>query len=528
MHGASLAWRGSVSARGSLGAPAVAAALALCAALGCCGAAGAQSAAIVIPAAGGAAWSASELAGLRRDLDAVLAAAPALKEAHVGVLALATANGSVLYARGADDAFAPASTLKLLVGSVALERLGPDYRFATAASLAPGSDGADALEVTGFGDPLLAARDLDGLAEAVAAKGERVGSVAVDATLFGDAPYPDGWTWDDFGEDYAARISAATIEENVVHVHLRLDENGAVAASAAPLPGVFAGAGPDCRADGGYIVVRAKPQPGAESDVDARVDGPCVVLDGVVGNGATDVDVAVPDPPLYLGAIVLRALAARGVDVNGAAVARVPPERGIGASGTAPAGAPFVPTLDSALWAHRSPPLGQILGPRFWIPSDNLVGETLLLQLALSRPALPATRAAAFQVEREWLRSIGVDPATVTLADGCGMSQYDRITPRALTAILQHDWQGPNRQLVLDSLPVGGARGTIEGIAGTDAAGRVFAKTGSMRHVRGLAGYLATKRHGAVTFAFSVDDWIGDYAALAKVRAQVLARIVDD
>jgi D-alanyl-D-alanine carboxypeptidase/D-alanyl-D-alanine-endopeptidase (penicillin-binding protein 4) len=81
---------------------------------------------------------------------------------------------------------------------------------------------------------------------------------------------------------------------------------------------------------------------------------------------------------------------------------------------------------------------------------------------------------------------------------------------------------------VLDSLPVGGARGTIEGIAGTPAAGRVFAKTGSMMHVRGLAGYLATARHGAVTFAFEVDDWNGDYPSLAALRAKVLSRIVSD
>jgi D-alanyl-D-alanine carboxypeptidase len=49
-----------------------------------------------------------------------------------------------------------------------------------------------------------------------------------------------------------------------------------------------------------------------------------------------------------------------------------------------------------------------------------------------------------------------------------------------------------------------------------------------MMHVRGLAGFLATERHGAVTFAFNVDDWNGDYPALASLRAQVLSRIVND
>jgi D-alanyl-D-alanine carboxypeptidase len=49
-----------------------------------------------------------------------------------------------------------------------------------------------------------------------------------------------------------------------------------------------------------------------------------------------------------------------------------------------------------------------------------------------------------------------------------------------------------------------------------------------MMHVRGLAGYLATERHGAVTFAFNVDDWIGAYHDLAAARAAVLSRIIQD
>jgi D-alanyl-D-alanine carboxypeptidase/D-alanyl-D-alanine-endopeptidase (penicillin-binding protein 4) len=181
-----------------------------------------------------------------------------------------------------------------------------------------------------------------------------------------------------------------------------------------------------------------------------------------------------------------------------------------------------------AYWTHHSKPLAALLGPRFWIPSDNLFGELLLKELGLVTAGKPGTTDNGIAFEKQWLQSIGIDPTTVTLADGCGMSQYDRITPHDLVTILQHDWNGPNRQLVLDSLPVGGARGTIEGIAGTDAAGRVFAKTGSMMHVRGLAGYLATLHHGPVTFAFQVDDWNGAYPALAALRARVLSRIIDD
>ena len=70
---------------------------------------------------------------------------------------------------------------------------------------------------------------------------------------------------------------------------------------------------------------------------------------------------------------------------------------------------------------------------------------------AVSFSILDRATEGGITYEKTWLQSIGVDPATVTLADGCGMSQYDRITPRDLVAILQHDWNGPHRDLVLDS-----------------------------------------------------------------------------
>ena len=58
-------------------------------------------------------------AGLRlpAGLDRVLAG-PTLRNAHVGALVVSAADGGTLYAHGADDTIQPASTMKLLVGSV--------------------------------------------------------------------------------------------------------------------------------------------------------------------------------------------------------------------------------------------------------------------------------------------------------------------------------------------------------------------------------------------------------------------------
>jgi len=486
--------------------------------------------AIVAPVAGGTSWTAAALAKLDADLDTTLATAPGLRGAHVGVLAVDTATGNVLYERHADEAFQPASTLKLLVGSVALERLTPAFSWTTTAALRTPAATSNAPDVVLFtsGDPTLATRDLDVAAAALPVS--KIGNVLIDDSAFDDLPYPAGWTWDDFGEDYAPSVSAATLDENVIEMRVAPGpEAGAPArvsfADGRPSAPSFSAPCDAYTSLSVDVVWNATTGPANSDDTldGTQTLGRCPIVTGSIplGAGPESVAVSMFRPILNMREAFARALVARKV-VEGGFIAM--------ADGLKGDAIRWIPSSlqETTFWTHRSKPLAALLGPRFWIPSDNLFGELLLKELGLARGGKPGTTDKGIADEKTWLASIGVDPATVTLADGCGMSQYDRITPRDLVAILQHDWNGPNRQLVLDSLPVGGARGTIEGIAGTPAAGRVFAKTGSMMHVRGLAGYLATERHGAVTFAFNVDDWLGDYPALAATRAAVLARIVSD
>jgi D-alanyl-D-alanine carboxypeptidase/D-alanyl-D-alanine-endopeptidase (penicillin-binding protein 4) len=153
----------------------------------------------------------------------------------------------------------------------------------------------------------------------------------------------------------------------------------------------------------------------------------------------------------------------------------------------------------------------------------------LLREVGRLTTGAPGTTEHGAAAERTWLHGIGVDPARLTIVDGSGLSAYDRITPRALTAILEADWNGPFRDLVLDDLPLAGVRGTLAtSFKGSLAERRTFAKTGSLNHTRGLAGYLATLHHGALTLAWSIDDWMGSDADLDALRARVLARLIGD
>jgi D-alanyl-D-alanine carboxypeptidase/D-alanyl-D-alanine-endopeptidase (penicillin-binding protein 4) len=482
------------------------------------------------PAATGVPWSSQAVSRLMHDLDAVLAGAPTLRGAHVGLLAIDTASGAVLYARDADDAFQPASTLKLLVGSVALAKLTPAFRFRTQALLDPANA---TLYIHGGGDPLLAATDLDAMAQSIRAAGVAAlpSGVRVDATDFDNVPHPPGWPWDDLAYDYAPALSAATVEENVVHLTVRpgATSGAPVTVSAAPPPfdrmRMLSDGCPLTRAI--VVTVRASTSDrGTPDTIDVeRTPNGCIAITGALPLGSEPdvIDAAVPNPIWYMSA-----LASHALELAGVAAPRVDILGGSGGStdsveyaGTTPAGARI-------LWTHDGEPLSDVLAD-MWLPSDNLVAELLVKALGRQARGVPGTTANGVEVERAWLRGIGIDPATVTLADGSGLSSYDRITPRALVSILQADWNGPFRDVVLDDLPIAGVRGTLQrSFIGSLAERRTFAKTGSFNHTRGLAGYLATVHHGALTFAWSLDDWMGTESDLETLRARVLSRLIGD
>jgi serine-type D-Ala-D-Ala carboxypeptidase/endopeptidase (penicillin-binding protein 4) len=487
------------------------------------------------PAVTGAPWTDAEIAALDANLDLQINGAGVLRGAHAALYAIDARDGRILYQRNADDAFQPASTLKLLVGSAALERLGPEFRFRTIAF--PGAPVVDGvvrgyLVLRGSGDVLL---DDAALAELPAAL-KRAGITAVHGVTFdepNDLPrYLPGWAWDDLPWYYAAPVTALAFNDGQVALHVTpgAAPGAPLSVTVTPWGNVCPRADAACENELGFAIVNAATTGAAGTastlDVTRRIGAGYrdeVTLVGSLATGAKPetLAIAVPYPPRYAAFAARRALAAAGIGVLPDVIAEVVPR---GADFANPVGVSPAPGV---VWTHDSEPLRDLLGD-MWLPSDNLLAEELLRALGATAPALQGTSDEGLAFERTWLRGLGVDASAFALSDGSGLSAYDRITPRALVTILKHDWDGPYRDLVLDDLPIAGVRGTLKSsFAGTPAERRVFAKTGTVSHVSTLAGYVANAKHGAVIFAFPVDDWLGESAALRELRARVLSELAE-
>lgn len=406
---------------------------------------------------------------------------PTLRGAQVGIYAVSAQTGAEIYERDPDAAMVPASNLKLIVGSAALDLLGPAFTFTTQV-LADDST----LYLRGDGDPLLDAAAFADAARSVgAASGGPFTALDGDVSAIEETRYPDGWQQDDLPYDYAAPPSAIGFDENVVQVHVAASTPGAPAVvTVTPAQSV--------------VTLLNATTTGAEKTPDtlaATIAWDSVGTLRVIGSipaGAApdDFSVSVLDAPRFALANLGQALARAGVSVGSdTTLAAAPPDARV-------------------LWTHHSVPLSDLVR-LMWQPSDNLLAESLLNALGETSPAPGGdTRARGLERERAWLQSIGVDPATTSLSDGSGLSAYDRITPRDLVTILMHDWNGPYRQTVLAGLPHAGTSGTLEhAFVGTPIAGHVVAKTGTVNHARTLSGYLLTPR-GTIVFSLLVDGWM--------------------
>lgn len=466
------------------------------------------------PAPGGAPWTSAQIARLDSEIDALLRA-PALQGAQVGFIAIDTQRGTPLYSLDPDQEFMPASNFKLLVGSTALQRLGLNFSYVTTVLAdVPPDNGVEHgnIYLRGGGDSLLSSQDLASAAAAVSAAGitSVTGSVIADASHFDDQRLGFGWSWDDLPYYYAPVVSALELEDGTVHIHM--------APGNATGDPVRLSVEPQTNAFSIDNELRTGP-PGSKdtSDIVRPWDEPRTIeLTGsypLDGKESGDLRPSVPDPVAYAADVFARALDARGIDVLGGVK--------IGKS----------PAQPVVLWSHHSLVMPQLL-QRFWYPSDNLMGELLLKQLGVLGAGEPGTDEHGADVERAFLRSIGIDPNTVSIADGSGLSQYDRITPRDLLTILQYDWNAPYRDVVIDALPLAGVRGTLEhSFIGLPAEYHVWAKTGSISHVRTVSGFLQTRTHGVVSFSLLINQWMGEDhtdgpAALARARGAILSAIV--
>lgn len=415
---------------------------------------------------------AADAGALPPSVDAALQRAGLPPGALSAVLVDVAGRAPARLAYQGDKALNPASVMKLVTTFAALDLLGPAFTWDTPVYLdAPPRDGRlrGNVYIQGQGDPTLVVERLWLLMQRLRAAGvtQIDGDIVLDRSAFElpahDPAEFDGEPW----RPYNVAPDALLLNFKAVAMDFRPDTAAGVARVRylPPLAGV------DLPAS-----VPLAPAGAACGDWRAALraefaEAGRIAFGGVYppACGAREWSVAPADP----GGYAARAVAGMWREVGGQLTGRV-------RDGQVPAG------LEPA-FSGRSPPLAEVVRD-INKHSNNVMTQQLLLTLGLRQGSQGSFEAARGVLARWWRRRLS-DTEMPAVDNGAGLSREARISARALARMLQQAWAAPVMPEFVASLPVWGVDGTLRRRPGL-AAGAAHLKTGSLRDVAAMAGYV--------------------------------------
>ena len=180
-----------------------------------------------------------------------------------------------------------------------------------------------------------------------------------------------------------------------------------------------------------------------------------------------------------------------------------------------------VPANLQPVFSVESPALSEVIRDinKF---SNNVMAQQLFLTLGQQARGTGSWDASREAMQAWWRDRIGGE--IPVFDNGSGLSREERVSALGLARLLQFTWGSPTMSELMSSLPVSGLDGTLKRSKAQSVA---HLKTGSLRDVAGIAGYVDTangKRlilvavlnHANAQAARSALDLLVDWTALQK------------
>ncbi|MFO0680574.1 MAG: D-alanyl-D-alanine carboxypeptidase/D-alanyl-D-alanine-endopeptidase [Sandaracinus sp.] len=417
-------------------------------------------------------------------------------------------DGSALFEHHPALPLNPASNMKLVTAAAALATLGSDFRVHTGLyGHVEGDAVTGGLVLRGFGDPSLRQADLVELARDLADHGVRtVDRVIVDGTYFDGQYLPPAFEQQP-GEVAAFRATTAALSVDANAYTLRV------------LPGAAPGLPARVRLDGASYfdldnqLTTGEGTSNVIADQRAAGDRLHLGLRGTVALGITGASYRrrIENPLPWVGALMVEALGAAGIRVTGgASVATTSPSAGL-------------------LADHASAPLSQLILP-MGKQSDNFTAEMVFRILGAERRR-PGSTATSVEVVQGYLAGIGIPAGHVTVVNGSGLFQGNRIAAGDLAHVLASVYQSPAiRDEYVASLAIGGVDGTLEGRLRDLPAPRIVrAKTGTLDDAIALSGFVLGREPGsAIAFSVLINEARGHHGPARQLCDDVARAIAND
>jgi D-alanyl-D-alanine carboxypeptidase/D-alanyl-D-alanine-endopeptidase (penicillin-binding protein 4) len=425
---------------------------------------------------------------VRQRLSTLLAKLPA--ETHAGLVVEDVADGTRWFAHEPRRPLKPASVLKLFVTAAALERLGPGFRYETRVYAREGELWVIGSGDPGLGDQRLAARRgravtsvFDEWAAALKARGIRsLETVVLDDGIFERLRRHPDWPVDQAHTWYQAPVGGLNFNDNCLDARVGVRNDVVDLVLRPPLPTGFIR---------NELAVGKQHRPSVTRSLNSDV----FVFRGTVARTADLRPTAIGRPSVFFGHALRLALQSRGIAVAGQVVRR----------NLSPAA-----LAEATPLALHSTPLPDVLW-RCNAFSQNLFAECLLKSLVAYEPGgrrsgRPGSWEEGTRLLHAILSDLGLSLEGAVFRDGSGLSHENRVTAGQVVRLLSTMWGHRHGDAFRESLSVAGRAGTLrQRLDDPLLRDRIRGKTGTIRGVRALAGYVARPDGTTLSFALLVN-----------------------
>ncbi|HEY7986872.1 MAG TPA: D-alanyl-D-alanine carboxypeptidase/D-alanyl-D-alanine-endopeptidase [Methylophilaceae bacterium] len=404
----------------------------------------------------------------------------------VGVMVQKVDGAEPLIMHNASRAMNPASTMKLLTTSAALELLGPSYTWHTdalsAANLQDGVLDGD-LIIKGYGDPALTLDRFWALLHDLRIRGVREirGDLILDNSFF-EVPLSDPGEFDGQSDRaYNALPDALLVNFKAISFTFR--------PSAGRVELIVDPALPQLHIINQIQVVSAACGDWNQSLTRTVQHEGQIVTVTFAGRyasscGEKSLELSLFDGNSYTAQLFSQYWQEMGGSLKGTVkVGSVPPHAHLLAQAVS------LPMADVIRLVNKN--------------SNNVMARQILLTLGAEQSGMPGNVDKGAAAIHAWLTANGGDFNELVIENGAGLSRNERISTQHLGELLLRAWRHAVMSELMSSLPIAGVDGTMAlRLRNTSSAGQAHIKTGSLDGVKSMAGYVldAQGRRWVVVF----------------------------
>ncbi|MCH7813564.1 MAG: D-alanyl-D-alanine carboxypeptidase, partial [Planctomycetes bacterium] len=139
---------------------------------------------------------------------------------------------------------------------------------------------------------------------------------------------------------------------------------------------------------------------------------------------------------------------------------------------------------------------------------------------------VPGSWTTGARAVRAFLSRNGIDPRRFVLADGSGLSRANRVTGRLICDLLAVMFDHPDGDAFRASLAEPGEIGTLRSRM-KELKGSLFAKTGYIRGVRALSGYIQTRDGQWLCFSIIYNNIPGSTKPFSDLQDEACRLLVN-